>query len=86
MTASSSSTSATGRCSNALGASHAQSIASSQVTCFCEHHQRAAKERGLDFERARQGYQQLDQFIQAALKGQRPSDGYFVEFWRLLVE
>ena len=71
---------------NALGASHAQSIASSRVTCFCEHHQRAAKERGIDFERARQGYQKLDQFIQAALKGQRPSDGYFVEFWRLLVE
>jgi len=71
---------------NALGASHAQSIASSRVTCFCEHHQRAAKERGIDFERARQGYQELDQFILAALKGERPSDGYFVEFWRLLVE
>jgi len=64
---------------NALGASHAQSMASSRVTCFCEHHQRAAKERGIDFRRARQGYQELDQFIQAALKGQRPSDGYFVE-------
>src|SRR4051812_3859185 len=34
---------------NALGASHAQNIASSRVTCFCEHHQRAAKERGIDF-------------------------------------
>lgn len=71
---------------NAMGASHAQSIASSRVTCFCEHHQRAAKERGIDFDRARQGYQKLDQFIQAALKNQRPGDGYFVEFWRLLVE
>jgi hypothetical protein len=71
---------------NALGASHAQSIASSGVTCFCEHHQRAAKERSIDFERARQGYRRLDQFIQAALKGERPSNGYFVEFWRLLVE
>ena len=40
---------------NALGASHAQSIASSRVTCFCPHHQRAAKERGIDFDRARQG-------------------------------
>jgi hypothetical protein len=71
---------------NALGASHAQSIASSRVTCFCEHHQRAARAQGIDFERARQGYQKLDQFVQASLKGQRPSDGYFVEFWRLLVE
>jgi len=71
---------------NALGASHAQSIASSRVTCFCEHHQRAAKERGVDYQRARQGFQKLDQFVQAALQNQRPSDGYFVEFWRLLVE
>jgi hypothetical protein len=71
---------------NALGASHAQSFASSRVTCFCEHHQRAAKEQNIDFERARQGYQKLDQFIQAALKGERPGDGYFIEVWRLLVE
>src|SRR5215467_4812232 len=71
---------------NALGASHAQRIASSRITCFCDHHQRAAKERGLDYQRARQGYQKLDQFVQAALQGQRPSDGYFVEFWRILVE
>jgi hypothetical protein len=71
---------------NALGASHAQSIASSRVTCFCDRHRRAAKDGGVDYERARQGYQKLDQFVQAALKGQRPSDGYFVEFWRLLTE
>lgn len=71
---------------NALGASHDQSIEPTEVTCFCEHHQRAAKERGIDFERARQGYQKFAQYIQAALRGERPSDGYFVEFWRLLVE
>jgi hypothetical protein len=71
---------------NALGASHAQRIASSRVTCFCQYHQRAARERGIDFDRARQGYQKLDQFVQASLQGRRPSDGYFVEFWRLLVE
>jgi hypothetical protein len=45
-----------GPLSNALGASHAQRIASSRVACFCEHHQRAAKEFGLDYRRARQGY------------------------------
>ena len=71
---------------NALGASHAQRIASSRVTCFCEHHQRAARQRGIDFNRARQGYQKLNEFVQAALTNERPSDGYFVEFWRLLVE
>src|SRR5882724_5628537 len=71
---------------NALGASHSQSIASARVTCFCEHHQKAARERGISFERARQGFLKLDQFVQAALKDERPTDGYFVEFWRLLVE
>jgi len=71
---------------NALGASHAQSIASSRVTCFCEFHQKAASERGISFERAREGYRKLDQFVQNALADKRPNDGYFVEFWRLLVE
>ncbi len=71
---------------NALGASHFQSIASSRVTCFCAHHQKAAREHGIDFERAREGYHRLDQFVQQAVAGRRPADGYFVEFWRLLVE
>src|SRR5436309_12047651 len=71
---------------NALGASHAQSIASSRVTCFCEFHQKAASERGISFDRAREGYRRLDQFVQNALADKRPGDGYFVEFWRLLVE
>ena len=71
---------------NALGASHSQSIASSRVTCFCEHHRKAAGQQGIRLERARAGYQRLDQFVQAALKGERPSDGYFVAFWRILAE
>ena len=71
---------------NALGASHAQSIASSRVTCFCEHHQKAARARGINFDRARDGYTRLDRFVRQALADQRPTDGYFVEFWRLLTE
>jgi hypothetical protein len=71
---------------NALGASHAQSIAPSRVTCFCEHHQRAAKAAGINFERAREGYTKLNKFVQSALANKRPSDGYFVEWWRLLVK
>jgi Glycosyl hydrolase-like 10 len=57
-----------------------------RVTCFCEFHQKAAKERGIDFKRAKLGFEQLDQFVRAARAGQRPNDGYFVEFWRLLLE
>ncbi len=71
---------------SATGSSHAQQIASSNTTCFCEHHARAARERGIDFARTRQGYQKLDAFITAALASRRPSDGYFVAFWRLLAE
>lgn len=70
----------------ALGASHFQSIASSRVTCFCEQHRKVAREFGINFDRAKEGYVKLDQFVQASLKDQRPSDGYFVEFQRLLLD
>ncbi len=70
----------------ALGASHFQSIDSSRVTCFCEDHQRAATEHGININRAREGYKMLDLFVQSSLKGDRPSDGYYVEFQRLLLE
>jgi hypothetical protein len=70
----------------ALGASHFQTISSSRVTCFCDHHKRAATEHGISFDRAKEGYLKLDQFVQASLKDQRPSDGYFVEFERILLD
>jgi hypothetical protein len=68
----------------ALGASHAQRINSARVTCFCEFHQKAARERGINFKHVREGYGKLDEFVQNCLAEQRPSDGYFVEFLRLL--
>jgi hypothetical protein len=70
---------------NALGASHAQRIASGHVTCFCPLHQEAARQHGINFQRVREGYEKLDAFVQSSLVGHRPTDGYFVEFWRLLV-
>jgi hypothetical protein len=54
--------------------------------CFCEFHRQAAKERGIDVERAIEGYKKLDQFGARARAGDRPNDGYFVEFWRLLLD
>lgn len=57
-----------------------------RATCFCELHQKAARDRGIDVARAMEGYHQLADFIRAAGKGQRPTDGYFVTFWRLLLE
>src|SRR5262249_6094123 len=71
---------------NATGSSHAQQIAAARTTCFCAHHARAAKKRGIDLERAREGYVKLDAFVSAAQADRRPGDGYFVAFWRLLAE
>ncbi|WP_020596131.1 hypothetical protein [Spirosoma panaciterrae] len=70
---------------NALGASHFQTIDSTRTTCFCEHHQREAKKLGISYERAKEGYHKLDQFIKLSMKGERPSDGYYVEFNRLML-
>ncbi|MEJ7769491.1 MAG: hypothetical protein WKF89_16855 [Chitinophagaceae bacterium] len=71
---------------NAIGVSHSQRIDSAKVTCFCEHHQRAAEQHGIDFKRAKEGYLKLNGYVQRSLDGKRPSDGYYVEFARLLQE
>jgi hypothetical protein len=70
---------------NALGAKVGAGDPS-RVTCFCEHHQKAARARGIDVGRAKAGFAALDKFVTGARAGQRPSDGYFVAFWRLLLE
>jgi hypothetical protein len=71
---------------NAIGVSHHQAIDSAGVTCFCEQHQKAAEQHGIDFQRAKQGYLKLNQYVLNSLDGKRPSDGYYVEFARLLLE
>src|SRR5262249_50653054 len=47
---------------NAISARHGGKADSSRVTCFCEFHQKAAKDRGIDVARARQGFERLDRF------------------------
>ena len=71
---------------NAIGARHGGKADPSRVTCFCELHRQAAKERGIDVKRAKQGFEKLDQFLRPARANERPTDGYFVQFWRLLLE
>lgn len=70
---------------NAIGVSHAQGIDAAKVTCFCPWHEQAAKAHGIDFQRAKEGYRKLNQYVQNSLNNQRPSDGYYVEFERLLL-
>jgi hypothetical protein len=56
------------------------------ISCFCDYCQAKARNRGISVARAQQGYRELDRLFRAAAQDQRPVDGYFVTFWRLLLE
>jgi hypothetical protein len=53
------------------------------ITCFCEHCLAKASGRGLSAPRAKEGYRRLQ--VLFALDTPRPNDGFFVEFWRVLL-
>jgi hypothetical protein len=75
-----------GPLNTALGASHGGGPSPETVGCFCSHCIAAAKREGINVERARKGYQELERWIAALKSNQRPADGAFVTFWRILVE
>jgi hypothetical protein len=52
------------------------------VTCFCEHCERKARGRGIDVARARAGFRALAELTRG---GKRPTDGYYVTLWRLML-
>jgi hypothetical protein len=69
-----------------LGATHdTPPIDPGNVTCFCDFCLKRAREHGINPDRARQGFLELEKFVRASRAGKRPSDGHFVEFWRLLL-
>ncbi len=71
---------------NALGAwAHGESSDPSAATCFCEFCQKKGKEMGIDVARARQGFLALEDYVKAGRANKRPRDGYFVTFFRLLL-
>ncbi len=75
-----------GAFSNAIGAQHGGAGNDpARVTCFCPYCQRKGEERGLRFDRVREGFLALEKFVRAARAGERPSDGYYVELWRLML-
>jgi hypothetical protein len=75
-----------GALSDSLGATHdIPPIDPGNVTCFCEFCQRKAREHGINVERAKQGFLELEKFVRASRSGKRPVDGYFVQFWRILL-
>lgn len=56
------------------------------VTCFCNYCVDKGRREGINVERAQQGFMILDQWVRAAWSQPRPTDGYLVTFWRILVE
>ncbi|MBK5293458.1 MAG: hypothetical protein JJE04_17515 [Acidobacteriia bacterium] len=75
-----------GAFSNALGASHGGGGRDpGRVTCFCEFCLKKGRERGINVERVKQGYLELEKFVRASRAGKRPVDGYYVTLWRLML-
>jgi hypothetical protein len=56
------------------------------VTCFCKHCREKAKDRGIDPRRAQEGYRKVIEWNDQVAGGERPPDGAFVTFWRLLLQ
>src|SRR5256886_7111355 len=70
---------------NAIGSSHGAGNGDpGDVTCFCDYCKREASSRGIDVNRAVAGYTRLASLVRQSRTGSRPSDGYFVSYWRLV--
>jgi len=72
---------------NAIGTMHGGARTNPlEVTCFCDFCKREGKSRGIDLQRAIEGYEKLAALVQESRAGNRPTDGYFVSYWRLLMK
>ncbi|HEU5396997.1 MAG TPA: hypothetical protein VFV81_07510 [Verrucomicrobiae bacterium] len=71
---------------NTLGISQSSGQDPGKTTCFCPFCQKKGRSRGIDVERARLGFDELEKFTRAGRNGEKPRDGYFSEFWRLLLK
>ena len=79
----------TGPLGEVLGLTHSGSATGPGAIspgCFCQFCQKRAKEQGINFERAVAGYQDLQKFAEANVKGIKPIDGYYATFWRILLK
>ncbi|HVM61400.1 MAG TPA: twin-arginine translocation signal domain-containing protein [Verrucomicrobiae bacterium] len=71
----------------ALGAYHGGGKTDpGRVVCFCEYCEKKAKGLGIDVDRAKKGFGELETYVRNGRAGIRPRDGYFVAFWRLLLK
>ncbi|MDP9366614.1 MAG: hypothetical protein M3Q10_20700 [Chloroflexota bacterium] len=60
-------------------------VAPDAVTCFCPYCKAVARDRGIDVRRAEEGYRAAIEWNAKVAAGERPTDGAFVSFWRLLL-
>jgi hypothetical protein len=56
------------------------------VSCFCEWCKAKASDLGIDWRRAQTGFRQLVLLNAAVSDGNRPADGAFASYWRLLLK
>jgi hypothetical protein len=76
-----------GPLNSAIGAHFGSLLARRRsISCFCPHCMRKGRDQGIDSERARKGYMELDQWVSRTLGSPRAQDGTFVSFWRVLLE
>jgi hypothetical protein len=75
----------TGPLMEVLGLAH-NSKGPGNPGCFCEFCRTRAKKEGVSVERAIKGYEMLRSFADVSFSGERPVDGYYVTFWRILIE
>ncbi|HEX4213382.1 MAG TPA: hypothetical protein VIA06_08675 [Candidatus Dormibacteraeota bacterium] len=61
-------------------------VRAEQIACFCAHCRALGRERGIDPERAGEGYRRALEWNARVASGDRPADGAFVTFWRLLLD
>jgi hypothetical protein len=75
-----------GPMSNALGAwHHGAKSDPGHTSCFCEYCAAKAAKQGIDIGRVKKAFLALEPYIRNGRAGKRPLDGYYVEFWRLLL-
>jgi hypothetical protein len=75
-----------GAFANAIGSRQAGAgVDPGRVTCFCQYCQKRAAEQGIRFDRVKEGFGQLENFVRSSRAGTKPTDGYYVELWRLML-
>jgi hypothetical protein len=75
-----------GAFANALGSSSGgRRRDPGRVTCFCQFCQKKGEERGIQFSRVKEGFLELEKFVHAGRERKKPTDGYYVTLWRLML-